>query len=54
MSSLKLTFIVSNTLIVIKFSFSFKTIVTTTKHYNWIPNDSVDFIDLEHELGNMG
>ena len=54
MRSLKFTFIVSNTLLVIKLSFSFKTIVTTTKHYNWIPNDSFDFFDLEHELGNMG
>ena len=48
------TIIISNTLLVIKLSFSFKIIVTTTKHYNWIPNDSFDFIDLEHELGNMG
>ena len=43
-----------NTVLVIKVSFSFKTIVTTTKYYNWIPNASFDFFDLEHELGNMG
>ena len=48
------TIIVSNTLLAIKVSFSFNTIVTTTKHYNWMPNDSFDFFDLEHELGNMG
>ena len=48
------TIIVSSRLLVINVSFSFKTIVTTTKHYNWIPNDSFDFFDLEHELGNMG
>ena len=58
MSSLEFTFgnidIDLNTVLVRKASFSFKTIVTTTKHYNWIPNDSFDFFDLEHELGNMG
>ena len=48
------TIIVSSRLLVINVSFSFKTIVTATKHYNWIPNDSFDFFDLEHELGNMG
>ena len=46
--------IVSNTVLVMKVSFSLKAIYTTTKHYNWIPNDSFDFFDLEHELGNMG
>ena len=47
-------YIVSNTVLVMKVSFSLKAIYTTTKHYNWIPNDRFDFFDLEHELGNMG
>ena len=54
MSSLKFTFIDLKKVLVIKLSFSSNTIVTTTKHYNWIPNDRFDFFDLEHELGNMG